>query len=168
MAEIIKLQAKQTVNKALYYYNRPNTTLIHNLLLNSKVFIWCKSSNQTRPYRLLAIESETCFIQLLNRPTSFKSTSIKPYFQSKTSKTTSNIDLNKLEASLPTLEVSQEFIKPAKPKRGRGRPQKHPMTDPVTKNPVTENHLTSANTPIKQLLSADILVLVQETPFIDL
>jgi hypothetical protein len=32
---------------------------------------------------------------------------------------------------------------------------------------MTENHLTSANAPIKQLLSADILVLVQETPFTD-
>jgi hypothetical protein len=41
------------------------------------------------------------------------------------------------------------------------------VTDPVTKNPVTKNHLTSADAPIKQLLSTDILVLVQETPFID-
>jgi hypothetical protein len=41
------------------------------------------------------------------------------------------------------------------------------VTNPVTENPVTENHLTSADAPIKQLLSADILVLVQETPFID-
>jgi hypothetical protein len=37
----------------------------------------------------------------------------------------------------------------------------------VTENPVTENHLTSADAPVKQLLSADILVLVQETPFTD-
>jgi hypothetical protein len=39
MAEIVKLQAKQTVNSALYYRNRLNTTPIHNLLLNSKVLI---------------------------------------------------------------------------------------------------------------------------------
>jgi hypothetical protein len=32
---------------------------------------------------------------------------------------------------------------------------------------VTKNHLTSADAPIKQLLSADISVLVQETPFTD-
>jgi hypothetical protein len=38
----------------------------------------------------------------------------------------------------------------------------------VTKNPITKNHLTSADAPVKQLLSADILVLVQETPFTDL
>ena len=39
MAEIVKLQAKQTVNSALYYRNRPDTTLIYDLPLNSKVFI---------------------------------------------------------------------------------------------------------------------------------
>jgi len=39
IAEIVKLRVKQTVNKALYYYNRLDTTLIHNLPLNSKVFI---------------------------------------------------------------------------------------------------------------------------------
>ena len=39
MAEIIKLRAKQTVNNALYYCNRPNITLVYNLPLNSKVLI---------------------------------------------------------------------------------------------------------------------------------
>jgi len=39
IAEIVKLRAKQTVNKALYHCNGLNTTSIYNLLLNSKVFI---------------------------------------------------------------------------------------------------------------------------------
>ena len=39
MAKIVKLRAKQTVNNALYYYNRPNITLVYNLPLNSKVLI---------------------------------------------------------------------------------------------------------------------------------
>jgi len=39
IAEIVKLRAKQTVNSALYYCNRPNTTLVYNLPLNSKVLI---------------------------------------------------------------------------------------------------------------------------------
>ena len=39
MAEIVKLRAKQTVNNALHYRNRPNITLVHNLSLNSKVLI---------------------------------------------------------------------------------------------------------------------------------
>ena len=39
MAKIVKLWAKQAVNNTLYHYNGPNTTLIHNLLLNSEVLI---------------------------------------------------------------------------------------------------------------------------------
>ena len=39
MAKIVKLRAKQTVNNALYYHNRPNTTLVYNLPLNFEVLI---------------------------------------------------------------------------------------------------------------------------------
>jgi hypothetical protein len=39
MAEIVKLQAKQAINNALYCRNGPNITLVYNLLLNSKVLI---------------------------------------------------------------------------------------------------------------------------------
>jgi hypothetical protein len=39
IVEIVKLRAKQTVNNALYYRNGPNTTLVYNLPLNSKVLI---------------------------------------------------------------------------------------------------------------------------------
>ena len=62
MAEIVKLRAKQTVNNALHYRNGPNTTLVHNLLLNSKVLVWRESGNWTGPYRLLAVEDETCCV----------------------------------------------------------------------------------------------------------
>ena len=69
---------------------------------------------------------------------------MKPYFRSETSETARDVDLDELETPSPTLEVSQESIKPAKPKRGRGRPRKHPVTDLVT-----ENHLTSVDIPVK-------------------
>ena len=39
IAKIVKLRAKQTINNALYYHNGPNTTLVYNLPLNSKVLI---------------------------------------------------------------------------------------------------------------------------------
>ena len=39
MAKIVKLRAKQTINNALYYRNRPNITLVYNLPLNSKALI---------------------------------------------------------------------------------------------------------------------------------
>jgi hypothetical protein len=39
MAKIVKLRAKQTINNVLYYRNGPNTTLVYDLPLNSKVLI---------------------------------------------------------------------------------------------------------------------------------
>ena len=39
IAKIVKLRAKQAVSNTLYYRNRPNTTLVYNLPLNSKVLI---------------------------------------------------------------------------------------------------------------------------------
>ena len=45
MAEIVKLRAKQAVNNALHHRNRPNTTPVHNLPLNSKVLVWQESGN---------------------------------------------------------------------------------------------------------------------------
>jgi len=45
IAEIVKLRAKQTVNNALHHRNRPNMTLVYNLLLNSKVLVWRESGS---------------------------------------------------------------------------------------------------------------------------
>jgi len=111
IAEIVKLRAKQTVNSALHHRNRPDMTSVYDLPLNSEVLIWRESGNWTRPYRLLAVENVTCCIQLPSGPTSFRSISIKPYFQSKN---THDVKLDKLEAPAglnkpevppPTLEV---------------------------------------------------------------
>ena len=112
MAKIVKLQAKQAVNNTLHHCNGPNMTLVYNLPLNSEVLIWQKSGNQTKPYRLLAIEDKTYYIQLPSRPTSFKSIFIKPYFWPKT---TYNAKPDKLKVTtkLDKLEV---LAKPDKPK----------------------------------------------------
>jgi len=45
MAKIAKLRAKQTINNTLHYRNGPNTTLVHNLPLNSEVLIWRESGS---------------------------------------------------------------------------------------------------------------------------
>src|SRR6266702_4630402 len=113
MAEIVKLQAKQTVNNALHHRNGPNTTLVHDLPLNSKVLIWRKSGSWNGLYCLLAVENETCCVQLLSGPTSFRNTSIKPYFRSKNTHDVKpdepevTAESDELEAPLPTPEVPQ-------------------------------------------------------------
>jgi hypothetical protein len=60
MAEVVKLRAKQAINSALHHRNGPDTTLVHDLPLNSKVLVWRESGNWTGPYCLLAVEGETC------------------------------------------------------------------------------------------------------------
>src|SRR6266550_7435733 len=55
IAKVVKLQAKQTVNNALYYRNGPNTTSVYDLPLNFEVLVWRKSSKWTRLYHLLAV-----------------------------------------------------------------------------------------------------------------
>jgi hypothetical protein len=77
---------------------------------------------------------------------------------------TRNVEPNELEA-LPTLEVPQELTEPAEPAVKHG--QRHPQKHPVTENPITENHLTSAGTSVRQSPPADISVLVQEAYFTD-
>ena len=74
--------------------------------------------------------------------------SIKPYLQSKSS---SNNKINEVA----TLKIP---AKPTKPiiQRSRGHPQKHP----ITKNPVTRDHLTSTNISTKQPPSIDILIMI--------
>ena len=111
MAEIVELWAKQTVNNALHYHNRPNTTSVHNLLLNSKVLVWHESGNQNGLYCLLAIENKTCCVQFLSGPTSFRSTSIKPYFRSKN---TYDVKLDELETTAK-LDKPETIAEPDKP-----------------------------------------------------
>ncbi len=76
MTEIVKLRACKSVNDALRYQNGPDTTLLHNLPLNSEVLVWRQgntgqSGKWTGPYTLLALEGETCKVQLPSRSTSF-------------------------------------------------------------------------------------------------
>jgi hypothetical protein len=98
-----------------------------------------------------------CYIQLPNRPTNFKTIFIKPYFRPKTIHNNKLDKPDKPETPLLISELTIEPTKPTKPtippliKHSQGRPQKHP---------VTENHLTSIDTPVKQPPSTDILVLV--------
>jgi len=67
MSEIAKLQAKQAVNSALNHRNRPDTTSVHDLPLNSEVLVWRENGNWTGPYRLLSVEGKTCRLQLPSR-----------------------------------------------------------------------------------------------------
>ncbi len=64
--------------------NRPKTTAIYNLPLNSPILVW-REGPTGQPgywsglYNLLSIENKTYIIQLPHGPTNFCSTVVKPY-----------------------------------------------------------------------------------------
>ena len=65
IVEIVKLRTKKLVNNVLHYRNGPDTTLVHDLPLNSEVLVWREGNTGqgrkwTGPYNLLAINGETC------------------------------------------------------------------------------------------------------------
>ena len=60
--------------------NSPNTISILSLPILSEVYIWREKHSWNRPYKLLAINSEICIINILYKPTNFQSTVVKPYY----------------------------------------------------------------------------------------
>jgi hypothetical protein len=84
--EIKSLQASHEVVRALNTRNRPSTTDIHELPLNSEVLVWREGNTGQLgqwegPYKLVSMEDESCVLALPHGNTSFRSTSVKPFLQ---------------------------------------------------------------------------------------
>ena len=131
MAEIKKLRASRQVADALNMRNGPSTTAIHDLPLNSQVLVWREgNAGQTGkwsgPYTLIAIQGETCVVDLPHGQTSFRTTVVKPYLTDdavndpEPGEVDSEIPQQAEESPLPQVETQPQ-------KRGRGRPRKHPI-----------------------------------------
>ncbi len=86
MKEVRKVRAERQVADALNQRNGPGpmVSVVHDLPLDSDVLVWREgnvghSGKWTGPYKLLAIENETCKVQLPSGPTNFRITTVKPY-----------------------------------------------------------------------------------------
>ena len=60
--------------------NGPNTTSTLSLPILSEVRVWREKHGWNGPYKLLAINGETCTIDMPHGPTNFRSTVVKPYY----------------------------------------------------------------------------------------
>jgi hypothetical protein len=132
MARIQKLRAEQQIANALNMQNRPSTSAIHNLLPNSPVLVYREdntgqSSHWDRPFDLLTVKGETCTIKLPSRPTTFRSTVIKPYLTDNKPEPDKQIQPDKPQQ--PTT-MPPEVTEP--PKRGQGRLCKYPLLTAIT------------------------------------
>jgi hypothetical protein len=65
--------------------NGPNTSTTLDLPLQSKIRIWREKKGWRGLYKLIAIDGQTCIIQMPHRPTQFRSTVVKPYYKDNSS-----------------------------------------------------------------------------------
>ena len=116
MKEVQKVRAEKQVADALNQRNGPGpmVSVVHDLPLDSDVLVWREgnaghSGKWTGPYKLLAVENETCTLQLPSGPTNFRITTVKPYLQESTITDTPALhDLDALESDFdqPDKEVT--------------------------------------------------------------
>lgn len=79
MAEVSKLMASRRVREALTMRNRPLTAHLYDLPVNADVLVWREKGYWSGPHKLLSIQGETCIIDMPYGPTTFRSTSVRPY-----------------------------------------------------------------------------------------
>ena len=79
--EVRCFHAERQVQEALAARNGPRTTDTLDLPLQSIVRVWREKKGWTGPYRLLAVEGETCTIDLPHGPTNFRSTVVKLFYR---------------------------------------------------------------------------------------
>src|SRR5258707_12370146 len=78
--EVRRLQPVRQRQEALAMRNGPSTKLTVDLPLQSDVRVWREKDGWNGPYKLLAIDGETCTVDMPYGPTNFRTTVVKPYF----------------------------------------------------------------------------------------
>jgi hypothetical protein len=133
--EIQKLRAKCQIANALNTRNGPSTTDIHELPLNSDVLIWHKGNtgqpgSWDGPYKLVAVNREDCILALPYGNTTFRSTSVKPFYIGDIEVITDGPEPEPVSELYGKAEGDTGMISPTvpavPPKYSRGRPCKNP------------------------------------------
>jgi hypothetical protein len=154
MKEIRRIHAERYIREALAMRNGPNTYKLHELPLQSNVLVYREKNGWNGPYKLIAINGETCTIQMPYGPADFRSTAVKPYYTDESSShdgshdititvetRTENRENKEGEEGTITVEPTaiesngdtEQATEPVK-KRGRGRPKKNATNTSATEN----------------------------------
>ena len=132
MEEVRKYRAENQVMDALSQRNGPITSVLHDLPLNSEVLVWRegptgRSGKWTGPFKLLGMEGETCKVNLPSGPTSFRSTTVKPYLTEEENIDDSDQDDNPVNDDDPEKVPPQEHRQAsAAPRRNATRHRQLP------------------------------------------
>ncbi|KAF1934823.1 hypothetical protein EJ02DRAFT_460893, partial [Clathrospora elynae] len=76
-----KLTAERQVADALSTRNGPDTADVLALPLQSKVLIWRESDGWNGPYKVASIDGHNVTVDMVNGPTTFRSTVVKPDYR---------------------------------------------------------------------------------------
>jgi hypothetical protein len=125
MKEVRRLYAERQVNDALAMRNRPNVEPLLALPLQSDVRVWREKDGWNGPYKLLAMDGQTCTIQMPHGPTNFRSTVVKPYYAEETDRSTPITQDDTLpEITVPVDHPEEDTTATGRPvRRSRGRPK---------------------------------------------
>lgn len=116
MIALRKATAERQVSDALNTRNGPATSEVLSLPLQNEVCVWRENEGWQGPYKILAFQDHDIIVDMVNGPTSFRSTSVKPYHRS-----------TELEIPKPAIQTSQHdppapIVQVTQPRR-RGRPK---------------------------------------------
>lgn len=81
MKALRKLTAERQVTDALNTRNGPTTSDTLALPLQSEVVVWRESDGWKGPYKIIGIEGHNITVDMVNDPTTFRSTVVKPYYR---------------------------------------------------------------------------------------
>lgn len=76
-----KLTAERQVADALNTRNGPATADMLALSLQSEVLVWRESDGWNGPYKVASIDGHNVTVDMVNDPTTFRSTVVKPYYR---------------------------------------------------------------------------------------
>ncbi|KAK1916420.1 hypothetical protein P3342_004239 [Pyrenophora teres f. teres] len=76
-----KIAAERQVLDALNTRNGPTTGDVLALPLQSEVLVWRESDGWNGPYKIISVDSHNVTVDMINGPTTFQSTVVKPYYR---------------------------------------------------------------------------------------
>ena len=115
MIALRKAAADRQVTEALNTRNGPSTAEVLALPLQSEVSVWREHDGWQGPYKVLSIEGHDITVDMVNGPTSFRSTSVKPYYRHHPTGTEPKIQVSQHDPPAPIVQAAQP--------RRRGRPR---------------------------------------------
>ncbi|KAL0929476.1 uncharacterized protein CTRU02_204398 [Colletotrichum truncatum] len=102
------IRAEVEINRAINTRNGPNIQQVLSLPIQSEVMVWRENKGWTGPYEVQGIEGHNVTVNMINGPTQFRATHVKPYYRD---------DTQPQEESEP--DVARQIPQPQPRKRGR-------------------------------------------------